>query len=99
MAGGVIVLLGMNRGDQDLTGIFCGTGMHGGRIFIRGSIPPEKLGKEVKVVDLTEEDKHLLTQILEEYKADLSITEKFALSEFKMLIPGSKRPYGRMYAY
>jgi glutamate synthase domain-containing protein 3 len=99
MAGGVLVLLGMNKDNRDLVGNYCGTGMHGGRMFVRGQIPTYKLGREVKVQPLDDADEKLLNEILAEYKRDLNITENFDVKDFIKLIPGSKRPYGRMYAY
>ena len=34
-AGGTIVVLGENRGEKPIVGYFCGTGMHGGEMFLR----------------------------------------------------------------
>ena len=44
MAGGTIVLLGlgMKRGEK-LFGTHCASGMHGGKIFVRGSFPKENI--------------------------------------------------------
>jgi len=43
MAGGVIVVLGMNVKGVPV-GSFVGTGMVGGRIYIRGKVPTSRLG-------------------------------------------------------
>lgn len=43
MAGGVIVVLGL-RVKGEKTGNFVGTGMVGGKIFVRGKVEPEKIG-------------------------------------------------------
>jgi glutamate synthase domain-containing protein 1/glutamate synthase domain-containing protein 3 len=43
MAGGVIVVLGLNSKSEPV-GNYIGTGMVGGRIYIRGKISPNKLG-------------------------------------------------------
>jgi glutamate synthase domain-containing protein 3 len=99
MAGGVLIVLGMHDDGKEIVGNMCGTGMHGGKMYIRGDVPDWRLGKEVKKEPLDEEDKRLLTTLLKEYKSDLEITQEFKLNEFIKLIPGSKRPYGRMYAY
>ncbi len=43
-AGGVIVVLGLRRpAGTPLTGYFCGTGMHGGKMFLRGRPRPPTL--------------------------------------------------------
>ena len=48
MAGGLLVLLGMNsRIEGPLVGGYLGTGMHGGTIYLRGEVEPWQCGKEV----------------------------------------------------
>ena len=48
MAGGVLIVLGLNalfkNVNVEFTGNFVGTGMVGGRIFIRGKLSPSKIG-------------------------------------------------------
>ena len=101
MAGGLIVVLGMDVNSQEVAGDYCGTGMHGGVIFLRKSIPEWKLGKEVKTTSATQEDIVLLKNLFEEYAHDLHISPESLPdpSEFIKLYPGSSRPYGRLYAY
>ena len=99
MAGGIIIVLGMNSDPQNIIGNYCGTGMHGGRMFIYGEVPLYKLGKEPKISPLTEQDKQDLLSILKEYCTDLEIPINFDLNKFIKLEPGSKRPYGKLYAY
>jgi glutamate synthase domain-containing protein 3 len=99
MAGGIIVVLGMEQEDRDTVGNFCATGMHGGKMFIRGEPPAYKLSKEIKKVPLDENDTNLLNSILQEYMTDLNLDWSIDPSEFTELIPSSVRPYGRLYAY
>ena len=105
MAGGLLVVLGIDNKDMDkekpIVGNFCGTGMHGGRMFINGTIEEWRLGKEVKVKELDEDDIKLLDEVLAEYSKDLGIDVKSKIDykNFIKLYPGSKRPYGRLYAY
>jgi glutamate synthase domain-containing protein 3 len=99
MAGGIIVVLGIDAGERDLVGNFCATGMHGGKMFLRGKVPDYKLAQEVKVVPLDENDTNLLSALLQEYSADLGLDINFDPAEFIQLMPGSVRPYGRLYAY
>ena len=47
-AGGLIVVLGLDRGDKPIVGNFCGTGMHGGKMFLRTDALPPDLPKQVK---------------------------------------------------
>ena len=51
MAGGVIVVLGMNVKGVPV-GSFVGTGMVGGRIYIRGKVPTSRLGLQPDRVEL-----------------------------------------------
>lgn len=102
MAGGVLVLLGMNskHKDQPVLGDYCATGMHGGVIYIRGNVEEHKLGKEVKHFDLDEADKKTLKPILNDFCKEMEEQfDIFDFSKFSKIIPVSSRPYGRMYVY
>jgi len=102
MAGGIIIILGLNEnGDDDpIVGNFTGTGMHGGVMYIRGKVEPWQLGKEVKVFELDEKDETELRKHLQEYCEEFGLDlEKIMKKEFTKLIPYSHRPYGKIYAY
>ena len=99
MAGGTIVLLGLHikRGEK-LFGTHCASGMHGGKIFVRGAIPKENLSPNIKVASLSDEDKKELGSYVKKYckyfDADFTaIMEK----PFKKLIPITSRPYANLY--
>lgn len=101
MAGGVLVLLGLDRQPAEpLVGDYVGAGMHGGVIYLRGTVKEEQLGKEVAVMDLDDKDERELTKLLEEYCADLDLNyEEIRAEKFVKLVPVSNRPYGQLYAY
>lgn len=101
MAGGVLILLGLEADDgQPLAGNYLGTGMHGGRIFVRGEVDPHQLGAEVGVRELSEADCKQLTALLKEYCQDLNLDyEQVTERDFIKLVPVSHRPYGKLYAY
>jgi glutamate synthase domain-containing protein 3 len=101
MAGGLLVLLGMNsRIEGPLVGGYVGTGMHGGAIYLRGEVEPWQCGKEVGVFAATEEDMAALTPVLAEYCEALGVDLGEVLAEpFTKLVPVSHRPYGKMYVY
>ncbi len=101
MAGGLIIVLGLDKKKEEtILGNYCGTGMHGGTIYIRGDIKDYQLGKEVKNSDIEEEDKKILKKYLKEYCKYFSLdADKIMNDDFKKLIPSSKRPYGKLYAY
>ncbi len=98
MAGGVVVVLGLTLGaDETHSTRFVGTGMHGGKMYIRG--PVRHLAKEVAVVELEASDRKLLHDLIAEYghyfRVDL---KEVGLDAFSKLIPASSRPYGNLYS-
>jgi glutamate synthase domain-containing protein 3 len=102
MAGGLIIVLGMDDADpkRTIVGNYCGTGMHAGAIFIRGKVEDYQLGKEVKVFPLNEEDHKTLRTYVDEFAQDFSYDSKEILDgPFCKLIPYTHRPYGKLYAY
>jgi glutamate synthase domain-containing protein 3 len=101
MAGGILVLLGLNLGEgESHRAKFVGTGMHGGVIYVRGNIHDYQLGKEVGIAELEEKDVDVLRNYVVEfadkfgYYADEILEHKFI-----KLYPKWLRPYGRLYAY
>ncbi len=101
MAGGIIIVLGLGCEDGTrIVGDYCGTGMHGGRIYLRGISQPHKLGKEVKTAALDQEDRDILCRYIGRYVENFGYNFEFIMSEeFTKLIPFNKRPYGSLYAY
>lgn len=97
MAGGIVIMLGLNT---EHTAKFIGTGMHGGVIYIRGKVEKYQLGKEVGVLAVNEKDKEILKKYVGEFSEYFGFDKGEILSEkFIKLLPISKRPYGRIYAY
>jgi glutamate synthase domain-containing protein 3 len=101
MAGGVLVLLGLNLRPGDAhRARFVGTGMHGGLIFLRGTIEEHQLGREVGVAEPDDEDRALLRELVSEFCGHFGGAAKKILDgPFLKLWPLSLRPYGRLYAY
>ncbi|MFC1906286.1 hypothetical protein ACFLV9_00365 [Chloroflexota bacterium] len=101
MAGGVLILLGLNlaEGENHKTK-FIGTGMHGGVIYLRGSIKDYQLGKEVDVNELEDSDYNILGKFVGEFAAHFGFNAKEILKHnFIRLFPRWLRPYGRLYTY
>ena len=101
MAGGVLILLGLNLGEGERhKANFIGTGMHGGVIYLRGNIEDYQLGKEVGVAKLGENDHRILQQLVAEFAAHFGYDAGEILRhKFIKLFPRWLRPYGRLYAY
>lgn len=99
MAGGIMILLGLN-GKSPIVGDYVGTGMHGGVIYIRGKVDPYNLGKEVNCLELSSEDKNMISIYLKEYCEYFGFDFKEVMSgKFTKLVPLSLRPYGNLYVY
>jgi glutamate synthase domain-containing protein 3 len=102
MAGGVIVLLGMfsRYPERPIAGLFLGTGMHGGTIYIRGKVKESQLGLGLKPYPLESKDEKLLEELLNEYAQDFGLDpSEFFKEDFVKIIPYTHRPYGKLYAY
>ncbi|MDY0341550.1 MAG: hypothetical protein RBS17_10120 [Coriobacteriia bacterium] len=101
MAGGVLVLLGMNGRDeaQPIVGSFLGAGMHGGVIYVRGTVEPWQCGAEVGIAETSETDITQLRPSIEEYARAMHMDADEILSvPFTRIAPMSHRPYAKLYA-
>jgi glutamate synthase domain-containing protein 3 len=101
MAGGILILLGLNLNEgQNHKANFIGTGMHGGAIYLRGSIGDYQLGKEVGIAELDEKDYQILHKLVGEFASHFGYDARKLLEhKFIKLFPRWLRPYGRLYAY
>lgn len=99
-AGGIIIVLGTDKKNSCPVGPFCGTGMHGGVIYIRSAKAPVNVPEQVSV---TAADKHDLSLIASELKP---FCEQFGMDEdeimsdtFYALRPNTKNPYKHLYTH
>ena len=95
-AGGTIVVLG-GEGDGRTAGYFCGTGMHGGEIWLRAAQPPATLPPQVradKVDTLPEHIEELIDQWCKKFGKEPNI---YTGTEFLRLTPDTANPYKRLY--
>jgi len=101
MAGGRVILLGLNlKENEPHRAHYIGTGMHGGIIYLRGKVEEYQLGKEVGVVDMEKEDWRLIEENVKLFSEYFNFDADDILSgKFMKLIPVSRRPYGKIYAY
>lgn len=99
-AGGNIVVLGLHEENKPPVGYFCGTGMHGGKIFLRTEQLPTDLPKQVVAKKATEEDMQLIKKDLEEFCSyfDLPMDMVYEKS-FYVLTPDTKNPYKQLYTH
>jgi glutamate synthase domain-containing protein 3 len=99
MAGGVIVVLGLNQQDfQQCMARFVGTGMHGGVMYTRGDI--FKLSVGVKIAKAGKRDIRIIDGLVREFCGYFGndYTEVMG-KQFYKITPMSKRPYEKLYSY
>lgn len=97
-AGGIIIVLGRTSLQKPIVGNFPCTGMHGGKLFLRGdhrnlSLPKQVTAKIASLEDLAEIQEYLL-----EYCSDFHYNiEELLSSPFTVITPDNKNPYKQMY--
>lgn len=96
-AGGLIIVLGRNT-EEPVVSNFCGTGMHGGKIFLCTQELCFRLPEQVNANEATAEDKEEIREYIENYCKyfDVSFEEAFN-KKFYVLTPDSKNPYKQLY--
>lgn len=99
MAGGTLIVLGLeNAYNQPVVGAHCATGMHGGRIFIRGAFPLENVSAHISVLDLNEQDRADLERHVHTYcERFCKSFQEIMNADFKKLVPTTSRPYANLY--
>ena len=99
-AGGLIIVLGLNRERTDDYLSFCATGMHGGKIFLRTDTPPANLPKRIVVKKAQQADINEIAPHIEEFCALFGEDkEKVLAGDFLVLTPDTKNPYKQLYTY
>ena len=98
LAGGILVVLGIGAPEEDIVGNFCGTGMHGGVIYIRGKVAENKLPSQVAQSEADDDDMKIIKKYIEVYCNYFGADKDELLkSKFYKLLPNSKNPYTQMY--
>lgn len=97
-AGGIIIVLGLDSDSKQIVGNFPCTGMHGGKIFLRGTCENIKFPQQVTAKLAEPEDMDEIKAYLSEYCSDLGIeSDSIINSVFTIITPDSKNPYKQMY--
>lgn len=96
-AGGIIVVLG-DGAEGSPVGNFCGTGMHGGEMYIRGDALPKTLPPQVKAERLERFPEGEAAQLVRQWcDAFGKESERYLSSPCFRLTPDSANPYKQMY--
>jgi glutamate synthase domain-containing protein 3 len=97
LAGGIIIVLGLDN-DKPIIGNFTGTGIHGGKIFIRTEQEPINLPEQVLASIATDADLREISTYLKEYADIFTIDFKGIISStFYVLKPNETNPYKKLY--
>lgn len=97
-AGGIIIVLGLHSGGKRIVGNFPCTGMHGGKMFLRGNCENIRFPEQVTARAAALEDLEEIREYLCEYCADFGYSADELLSApFTVITPDSKNPYKQMY--
>ncbi len=96
-AGGIIIVLGICA-EGCPVGSFCGTGMHGGEMFIRSETAPEGLPVQVCCAEATDEEKQSIKHYVERFVKHFgNDADELLRSRFWKLTPNSASPYKQLY--
>lgn len=100
-AGGIILVLGLGCAPGAApVGCFCGTGMHGGRIYLRTETLPADLPEQVAVRRATQEDMRLIDPYLNRFCEKFHMDKTTDLGgNYYVLSPNEKSPYRMLYVY
>lgn len=99
-AGGRLVVLGLNSNGAPPVGNFCGTGMHGGKIYLRCDRLPQDLPKQVIAREATAEDLAEIDGDLTAYCDMFGFDKAEILAKnFYVLIPNTNNPYKQLYVH
>ena len=97
-AGGIILVLGLNIMGKRIVHNFPCTGMHGGKLILRGDCADVTFPSQVSAQTATEEDMELIKKYVEEYCALFGADARQILdSPFTVVSPDSSNPYKQMY--
>ena len=97
-AGGLIIVLGLHTDGKPIVGNFPGTGMHGGKLVLRGACENISFPPQVKCRTATAEDLAEIQPYIENYAAFFGKDAAALLSgPFTVVTPDSANPYKQLY--
>ena len=90
-AGGIIIVLGINTVGKPIVGNFPCTGMHGGKMFLRGNCKEYLLSRTSTARYATSKDLDEIMEYLSEYCRDFTYSiDKLLSVPFTVITPDSK---------
>jgi len=99
-AGGRIIVLGLASKEACPVGYFCGTGMHGGKIFLRCRELPSGLPDQVNAKLAEKGDLKEIEPDIEQFCREFGYAKGGILDHpFYVLTPNTKNPYKQLYVH
>jgi glutamate synthase domain-containing protein 3 len=99
MAGGLLIVLGRN----DITPISergVGSGIHGGEIYVRGSVESRYLGVGARQEPATPEQKKMIRPVIQDFADAFGIdVAPLMAADFTRIAPASARPFANKYTW
>ena len=90
--------MGIGISDSEIVGNFPCTGMHGGKMVLRGEAAEIDLPPQVTKRAATKEDLAQILPYLMRFCAEFSHDpEELAKQRYTVIVPNSKTPYKQMY--
>ena len=97
-AGGTKIVLGLTDDEKPNVSHFPGTGMHGGKMFLRSACTGSRFPSQVHARCATDEDLMEIKDYIKEFCNHFCLDESEILnSKFTLITPDSKNPYKQMY--
>lgn len=97
-AGGILIVLGLHKDGKQIVGKFPSTGMHGGKLFLRGKVDDVEFPSQVNVSKATKEDIKLIAPYIKKYSKFFGCDfDEIIKEDFTIVTPDSKNPYKQMY--
>lgn len=100
MAGGLLIVLGNGIKGDVIQERGIGSGIHGGEIFVRGTVDPQYLGVGAKAESAKKEDKDRIAPYIRDFAEKVGIDPAPLLaSEYTRIVPASARPFANKYCW
>lgn len=97
-AGGLIIVLGLNPNGRPIVSNFPGTGMHGGKMFLRSDCKDILFPKQVETHIATDGEKDEIRSHIEDFASLFGYDASFILNGiFTVVTPDSNNPYHQLY--
>lgn len=97
-AGGLIIVLGLNDDNKPIVGNFPCTGMHGGKMILRGDCKNIKFPRQTSQKKAEAKEIELIKPYIQKYCELFGENyDKLINDEYTLVTPDSKNPYKQMY--